>query len=55
MLKKINSCPCGSVEFATNLNSYDIYEIIDGKLEFQRVEPINDEIKFYCRKCGEEL
>jgi len=55
MEKHINPCPCGSTEYITDLNSYDIYEIIDGKLEFQRSELINDKIKFYCRECGEEF
>ena len=32
----IKSCPCGSTEFITELNSYDVYELVNGKLEFQR-------------------
>jgi len=53
MEKHIKSCLCGSTEIITDLNSYDIYKIIEGKLEFQSSELINDEIKFYCRECGE--
>jgi len=50
--KLVNSCLCGSKEFITELNSYDIYELIKGKLEFQHSELIDDNIKIFCRKCG---
>ena len=51
--KKQKPCNCGSREFITAPNSYNIYELIDEKLEFIRSEIIEDEIKFYCRECGE--
>jgi hypothetical protein len=54
MEKNMKPCECGSTEFATNLNSYDIYELIDGKLEWIRSELAHNELKFYCRDCGEE-
>jgi len=53
--KKLKHCDCGSTEFITDLNSYDIYEIIDGELTFMHTEFIDNEEKYYCRKCGEEL
>jgi hypothetical protein len=54
MEKHIKPCLCGSTRIVTELNSYDIYEVINDKLEFQRSELINDKIKFYCSECGEE-
>jgi len=51
----IKSCECGSTEFITELNSYDVYELINGKLEFQHSEIIDDEINFFCRNCSKEL
>jgi len=48
-------CKCGSTEFITNPNSYEIYNIVDSELEFVKSEIIDDELKFYCRDCGEEL
>jgi hypothetical protein len=51
----IKPCECGSTEFITKPNSYDIYELIEGELEYQRSEYIDDEIKYYCRDCSKEL
>jgi len=48
-------CKCGSTEFITNPNSYDIYNIVGNKLEFIKSETIDDKLKFYCRNCSEEL
>ena len=42
---------CGCDEFITTPNKYDIYKIINGKLEFQRSELIEDEIELFCRDC----
>jgi len=42
---------CGCDEFTTNPNKYDIYKIIDGKLEFQKSELIDDKIVLFCREC----
>ena len=42
---------CGCDEFITNPNKYDIYKIINGKLEFQRSELIEDKIELFCREC----
>jgi hypothetical protein len=52
--KKQKPCKCGSTTLTTEPNSYDVYEIINGKLEFQNTEIIDDKIKFYCRDCGNE-
>jgi hypothetical protein len=53
--KHTKPCECGSTEFVTQPNSYDIYELIDDILNFQRSELIDSEIKFYCRDCGKEF
>ena len=55
MVKNMKSCECGSTEFLTNPNSYDVYRVIDGSLEFIKSELIEDELKFCCRNCGKEL
>ncbi|MDR1791958.1 MAG: hypothetical protein LBR36_00725 [Bacteroidales bacterium] len=55
MAKRIKRCKCGSTEFITEPNQYDVYEIIDGKLEMTHSEDIDDEFKLYCRECSEEL
>jgi hypothetical protein len=55
MEKHIKSCNCGSTEFITEPCQYDVYELINGNLEFQRSEEIEDEIKIFCRECGNEF
>jgi len=55
MEQNIKPCICGSTEFITELNQYDVYELINGNLEFQRSEDVEDEIKIYCRECGKEF
>jgi hypothetical protein len=55
MERKIKSCQCGSKEFISEPNRYDVYEIIDGKLVLVDSPFIEDEIKIFCRECGEEL
>lgn len=44
---------CGGIEFITPLNSYDRYQAIDDKLQWQKTELANCEIELYCRECGE--
>jgi hypothetical protein len=53
--KKIKPCKCGSIEFISQPNRYDIYEIIDDKLVLMSSEFIDDEEKLYCRECSREL
>jgi len=52
MEKNMNLCKCGSKEFITAPNSYDVYKIIKDRLEYQKSQFIDDELVFYCRKCG---
>jgi hypothetical protein len=51
----MKSCECGSTEFVSNLNSYDVFELVDGKLEFQRSELIEKGKEIFCRECGKKL
>jgi hypothetical protein len=43
---------CGCQEFVTQPNSYDIYKVVNGKLEFQESELIDNKFILYCRECG---
>ena len=53
---KIKCKSCGNDdEFITQPNSYEIHKVIDGKLQYQKNEIIDDEFKLYCRKCSEEF
>jgi hypothetical protein len=55
MEQNINPCKCGSVEFITEPNQYDVYQIIDGKLQFIESLFIEDDQKLFCRECSEEI
>jgi hypothetical protein len=51
----MKACKCGSTEFITSPNRYDVYEIIDSKLELTETEQMSDDyVKLFCRECGEE-
>ena len=51
----ITSCECGSTEFITVPNQYDVYEIVDGQLGYSHTEYVNDEFTLYCRECGQQI
>ncbi|MEK7819069.1 MAG: hypothetical protein AAB255_04670 [Bacteroidota bacterium] len=55
MKKKIQSCKCGSIDFISKPNRYDVYQIIGGSLQLIQSPFTEDEIKLYCCECGEEL
>ena len=56
MEKKITCCPeCECTTFVSEPDSYSVYEMNNGKLEYQRIEFIEDDIKISCRECGTEL
>jgi hypothetical protein len=55
MERNINPCECGSLEFITKPNQYDVYEIIDKKLEFVKSILVEEEEKLYCRDCSKKL
>lgn len=46
---------CGCTEFITQPNKYDVYEVVENKLEYISTENIDDSDVFYCRDCGEIL
>lgn len=50
----MKSCKCGSTEFISSPNSYDVFELVDGKLRFIRTEASEDETHVFCSKCYKE-
>ncbi|MBO4738365.1 MAG: hypothetical protein J5606_02260 [Bacteroidales bacterium] len=54
-MKKIQCTQCGGTEFITQPNKYDVYEVVDGELQYVNTESIDDMDVFYCRECGEIL
>jgi len=55
MEKHTKPCKCGSIDFVSKPNRYDIYQIIEGSLQLIQSPFTEEEIKLYCRECGEEL
>ena len=54
--QKDYKCPhCGSEEFITQPNRYDVYVAKEGKIRFSHSEIIDDAIELYCRECEEIL
>jgi hypothetical protein len=53
--KKIKSCKCGYVEFVTEPNQYNVYQIIDDKLELVETLPTEDNYKLFCRECSKQV
>lgn len=52
---KRTKCDCGSDEFITQLNQYDIYTVDDnGNLIFWKSEVTDEPPRFYCRDCRQE-
>ena len=47
-------CECGSTKFVTQPNQYDVYELIDGELEYQRTELFNEKVVLSCRECNKK-
>lgn len=52
---KKTQCKCGSKEFVTQPNTYDVYELIEGEMCFMSNELTNEEECYYCRDCGEQF
>ncbi len=52
---KVKPCSCGSNEFVSKPNRYDIYQVVDNRLELTSSLIAEEEIKLFCRECGEEL
>jgi len=53
MEQNIRPCKCGSVEFVTEPNQYDVYKIIDNELELVKTYSTDDDFKLFCRECSE--
>ena len=51
---KCKHCGNGS-EFITQPNSYEVWAIVNNRLEYQHNEFVAEELKLYCRDCSEEL
>lgn len=52
----MKKCPnCGSDEFVSDPNYYDVLQFIKGDFRIIRSEPYNDVYRIYCRYCGEEV
>lgn len=47
-------CECGSDEFVTKPNAYDVYKVINGVVLFMTQEYVEDVTLLYCRNCGKE-
>lgn len=54
-MKNLNCNKCGCDEFISKPNRYDVYQIIEGRLQLIQSPFTEEEIKLYCRECGEEL
>lgn len=46
---------CGSTEFISQLNNYDIYKSENEKIELVNSEKIDEKLILYCRNCSKEL
>jgi DNA-directed RNA polymerase subunit RPC12/RpoP len=54
-MSEIKCQHCGSSEFVTKPNWYEVYETIDGKLDFIRKESTNEKTELFCRNCSSKL
>lgn len=49
-------CPeCGSTQFITEPNQYDVLEFYNEKFEIVRSESTDDEHRIFCEECYEEV
>lgn len=55
MEKYIKPCECGSDEFVSKPNQYDIYQIIDGELVLINSKCLDEELLLFCRECSKKL
>ncbi|TAK13842.1 MAG: hypothetical protein EPO32_04005 [Anaerolineae bacterium] len=57
MNNEYQECPnCGSTEFLTVLNSYEVVSLVDGKWQIIRTELVNDDEDYVtCSECGEDV
>ncbi len=51
-----NQCPkCGSAQFITDPNQYDVLEFNNGVFDIIRSESTADEFKIFCGECFTEI
>ena len=55
MEKHIKPCKCGSSEFISKPNRYDVYEIENDELVLVDSHYTPDKVRLYCRSCSKEL
>ena len=54
-MNNLNCNKCSCDEFVSKPNRYDVYQIVEGRLQLIQSPFTEKEIKLYCRECGEEL
>lgn len=55
-MENSNQCPkCGSTEFLTEPNQYDVISFVNGNFNVIRSESTDDEYKVFCQECYEEI
>jgi len=54
-MSKYKCKECGSTEFISQPNRYDIYEVRNKKIVYVDSEQVDDKLTLYCRNCSEEL
>ena len=47
-------CECGSDEFITKPNAYDVYKVNNGIISHITQEYVEEATLLYCRNCGKE-
>ena len=55
MAQNIKPCKCGSVEFVTKPNQYDVYQIINGELELVETLSTENNFELFCRECSNKM
>jgi len=54
-MKKFRCPKCGSDEFITKPNRYNVLRFIGGSFQVDKTEIINDEYRIFCRECSAEV
>ena len=54
-MKKFRCPKCGSEEFITKPNYYDVLRFIDGSFQIEKLEFMNNEYRIFCRGCSAEI
>lgn len=54
-MKQTKCNRCGTKEFVTKPNWYEVYEIIEGQLCYIKKELIDEKFEIYCRNCSAKI